>query len=70
LSSAGKITTLHDREASPPPAVSVVVPVYNEAANLPGLWARLEPVMRSCGRPWEVLFVDDGSADRSLETLR
>jgi undecaprenyl-phosphate 4-deoxy-4-formamido-L-arabinose transferase len=71
VSSAGKITTLRDREsASPTPLVSVVVPVYNEAANLPALWARLEPVMRACGRSWEVLFVDDGSVDRSLETLR
>ena len=50
--------------------VSVVVPVYNEAANLRTLWARLEPVMRACGRPWEVLFVDDGSADQSLDILR
>jgi undecaprenyl-phosphate 4-deoxy-4-formamido-L-arabinose transferase len=56
--------------AANPPLVSVVVPVYNEAANLPALWARLEPVMRACGRPWEVLFVDDGSADRSLDLMR
>lgn len=50
--------------------VSVVIPVYNEAAVLRTLWARLEPVMRACGRPWEVLFVDDGSADQSLDILR
>jgi undecaprenyl-phosphate 4-deoxy-4-formamido-L-arabinose transferase len=50
--------------------VSVVVPVYNEAANLHTLWDRLRPVLDSCQRRWEVVFVDDGSADSSLKTLR
>jgi undecaprenyl-phosphate 4-deoxy-4-formamido-L-arabinose transferase len=71
LSSAEKITLL--REAQPQlasPLVSVVIPVYNESANLRALWSRLEPVMRGCGRPWEVLFVDDGSADDSFKILQ
>jgi len=69
LSSAEKITPL--REPEPRGSlVSVVVPVYNEAANLRALWSRLEPAMRASGRPWEVLFVDDGSADDSLAILR
>jgi undecaprenyl-phosphate 4-deoxy-4-formamido-L-arabinose transferase len=50
--------------------ISVVIPVYNEAANLPDLWARLAAVMKRMGRPWEVVFVDDGSADDSLKMLR
>src|SRR5262249_38398760 len=69
LSSAEKITPIREvgtREA----LVSVVVPVYNESANLRALWSRLEPVMRASGRPWEVLFVDDGSSDDSLAILR
>jgi undecaprenyl-phosphate 4-deoxy-4-formamido-L-arabinose transferase len=49
--------------------VSVVVPVYNEEANLPELIARLTAVMDGLGRPYELLFVDDGSRDRSLEIL-
>jgi len=50
--------------------VSIVIPVYNESANLPALWARLRPVLEGLGRPWEVVFIDDGSADDSLEILR
>jgi undecaprenyl-phosphate 4-deoxy-4-formamido-L-arabinose transferase len=52
------------------PTLSVVVPVYNEAANLERLYARLAPVLDGTGRPYEVIFVDDGSTDRSLEALR
>ena len=50
--------------------VSVVVPVYNEEGNLPELLARLAAVMDSMGHPYELVFVDDGSSDRSLELLR
>jgi undecaprenyl-phosphate 4-deoxy-4-formamido-L-arabinose transferase len=49
--------------------ISVVIPVYNEAANLAALWTRLDTVMGGLGRPWEVIFVDDGSADESLKML-
>ncbi len=50
-------------------AVSVVIPVYNEEANLEALYERLEGVLQSTGRPYEVIFVDDGSRDRSLDIL-
>ncbi|HXN87089.1 MAG TPA: glycosyltransferase [Candidatus Binataceae bacterium] len=49
--------------------ISVVIPVFNEAANLAALWTRLDTVMGGLGRPWEVVFVDDGSADESLKML-
>lgn len=52
------------------PYISVIVPVYNEEPNLRNLMARLYPVMKSLGRPFEVIFTDDGSRDRSLEILR
>lgn len=55
---------------SVPRKVSVVVPVYNEEANLPALLPRLLPVLRGLGRPFEVVFADDGSRDRSLELLK
>jgi undecaprenyl-phosphate 4-deoxy-4-formamido-L-arabinose transferase len=55
---------------SPPPAVSIVIPVYNEEANLAALYARLAPVMDGIAGGAEAIFVDDGSADRSLELLR
>jgi len=50
--------------------VSVVVPVYNEQANLSHLMERLRPVMESLGRPYEIILVDDGSADNSLAILK
>jgi undecaprenyl-phosphate 4-deoxy-4-formamido-L-arabinose transferase len=49
--------------------ISVVVPVYNEEGNLSELIARLTAVMDGLGRPYELIFVDDGSRDRSLEIL-
>ena len=49
--------------------VSVVVPVYNEEGSLPELLGRLTAVMEGLGRPYELVFVDDGSRDRSLEIL-
>ncbi len=56
----------------PAPAVylSVVIPVYNEEANLPTLFARLYPVLDALGKPYEIVFTNDGSADRSLDLLR
>jgi undecaprenyl-phosphate 4-deoxy-4-formamido-L-arabinose transferase len=50
--------------------ISVVIPVYNEEENLPLLMDRLEAVMQSMKRPYEIIFVDDGSRDRSLEILK
>ena len=51
------------------PDVSIVIPVYNEEANLEPLYERLDPVLEDLGRSYEVLFIDDGSGDRSLEIL-
>jgi undecaprenyl-phosphate 4-deoxy-4-formamido-L-arabinose transferase len=52
------------------PSLSVVIPVYDGERNLDALYARLTPVLERAGRPYEVIFVDDGSADRTLEVLR
>jgi undecaprenyl-phosphate 4-deoxy-4-formamido-L-arabinose transferase len=52
------------------PEISVVIPVYNEALNLPVLFSRLYPVLDALGKPYEVIFTNDGSADTSLELLR
>jgi undecaprenyl-phosphate 4-deoxy-4-formamido-L-arabinose transferase len=50
--------------------LSVVIPVYNEEAVLPALFARLYPALDALGTPYEVLFVNDGSRDRSAALLR
>jgi len=52
------------------PAVSIVIPVFNEEANLRPLWERLRPVMDGIEGGAEAILVDDGSADSSLEILR
>lgn len=49
--------------------VSVVIPVYNEEGNLPTLFARLYPVLDALGRSYEIIFTNDGSADRSYDLL-
>ena len=55
---------------SPAIALSIVIPVYNEELNLPTLFTRLYPVLDALGRSYEVIFTNDGSADRSLALLR
>jgi len=52
------------------PDISVVIPVYNEEANLPALFERVMKTMDALGRPFEVIFTNDGSKDRSGEILR
>jgi undecaprenyl-phosphate 4-deoxy-4-formamido-L-arabinose transferase len=51
------------------PQLSIVIPVYNEELNLPTLFARLYPVLDGLGRSYEILFTNDGSADRSFALL-
>ncbi|HZW46478.1 MAG TPA: glycosyltransferase family 2 protein [Microvirga sp.] len=52
------------------PKLSVIIPVHNESANIGPLCARLFPVLDRIGLPWEVVFVDDGSRDDTLEVIR
>ncbi len=52
------------------PRVSVVIPVYDEEAVLPALFARLYPAIDAIGQSYEVIFVNDGSSDRSAVLLR
>lgn len=49
---------------------SVVAPVHNEAAALPHFYQRLTAVMQRLTGTYEVIFVDDGSSDESLDLLR
>lgn len=52
-----------------PVALSVVVPVYNEQEGLAALFARLYPALDALGEPYEIVFVNDGSRDRSAALL-
>ncbi len=51
------------------PALSLVIPAYNEEKNLPELIARCLSACRTTGRPFEIILVDDGSLDGSHEIL-
>ncbi|HLQ27130.1 MAG TPA: glycosyltransferase [Acidiferrobacterales bacterium] len=52
------------------PYISIIIPVYNEQENLLALFQRLMAVMDSIGKPFEVIFTNDGSYDRSGIILR
>jgi undecaprenyl-phosphate 4-deoxy-4-formamido-L-arabinose transferase len=51
------------------PEVSVVIPVYNEEAGLAALFARLYPALDALGTRYEVIFINDGSRDKSAALL-
>ncbi len=51
------------------PYISVVIPVYNEEANLEELGRRLINTLEALSRPFEIIFVDDGSNDGSWDIL-
>jgi dolichol-phosphate mannosyltransferase len=51
------------------PVLSLVIPIYNEEATIPELDRRLKDFLREMDETWEVVFVDDGSQDRTPEML-
>ena len=59
-----------DPRTTAPIALSVVIPVYNQEAVLTALFDHLYPVLDALGQPYEAVFVDDGSRDRSATLLR
>jgi undecaprenyl-phosphate 4-deoxy-4-formamido-L-arabinose transferase len=52
------------------PQLSVVIPVFNEEAGLKALFERLYPALDRLGTPYEIIFVNDGSRDRSAALLK
>jgi dolichol-phosphate mannosyltransferase len=52
------------------PQLSIIIPAYNEAGNLPQLYKELKQELNSIDLDWEMLFVDDGSTDNTWETIR
>ncbi|MFQ5595546.1 MAG: glycosyltransferase family 2 protein [Anaerolineae bacterium] len=52
------------------PVLSIVAPVYNEEVILPELYRRVTAVMEEAGESYELVLVNDGSRDRSLEIMR
>ena len=56
--------------SAPSPEISIVIPMYNEEANVRQFCSRLFETMATLSETWEVVCVDDGSSDRTLELLR
>ena len=52
------------------PKYSIVVPFHNEEENVPRLYDKLTAVMESVGDSFEIVFVDDGSSDRTFQILQ
>ena len=50
--------------------ISVVVPIYNEQENLPELRRRMTAALDAAGEEWELILVNDGSRDRSVDMIR
>lgn len=49
------------------PYLSVIVPLYNEEGNVKELHRRIYEAVRAIGRPFEIIFIDDGSRDKTVE---
>lgn len=54
----------------PQKELSIVIPLYNEQDNIKPLIAELRDVLDGLGRPYEIIFVDDGSVDQSFAILK
>jgi glycosyltransferase involved in cell wall biosynthesis len=59
-----------DKAAAGGESLTVIIPVFNEAENIMELFERLGAVLRTLGRPFEIIAVDDGSRDASFARLR
>jgi len=49
--------------------LSILIPVYNEEENIPPLFERLQKALKEADKPYEVIFIDDGSTDNTLDAL-
>lgn len=58
-----------ESQSTSPPTLSVVIPCYNEGENVALLFARLIPALEALAAPFEVVCVNDGSKDDTLERL-
>jgi polyisoprenyl-phosphate glycosyltransferase len=50
--------------------LSIIIPIYNEELNIPNLYSRLKPVVESFKVSYELVFVNDGSRDKSIELIK
>jgi glycosyltransferase involved in cell wall biosynthesis len=55
--------------ANAPVEVSIIVPIHNEAASIDAFFAQLLPVLERLGTTWEIICINDGSTDATLDSL-
>ncbi len=58
-----------EEDFAPDLDISVVLPVYNEEDNIVEMHAEIDAVMQEIGKPYEIIFVNDGSSDKTLDRL-
>jgi len=51
------------------PTFSIIAPIYNELTNIPELYRRVKETLDATGEAWELVMVDDGSSDGSMEKI-
>jgi dolichol-phosphate mannosyltransferase len=51
------------------PTISIIAPIFNEVENIPVLYERIHDVMEGIGESWELVLVNDGSSDGSMEAI-
>lgn len=50
--------------------ISIVIPIYNEASNIPPLYEALKSIIKKLPQQFELIFVDDGSSDDSVKRVK
>jgi glycosyltransferase involved in cell wall biosynthesis len=63
------VSSANLREVHAPADISVIIPIYNEAENIPVLHERVSAALDRLGRRWELVLVNDGSTDASPALL-
>ena len=66
----GAESRVRAERSAPVPQISIVIPAYNESENLVPLWEELRSTLVTLKRSFEVIIVDDGSRDATLDVLR
>ncbi len=52
------------------PDISIIIPVYNEKGNVEPLYGQLKRALSALGKPYEIIFIDDGSTDDTYDRLK
>jgi glycosyltransferase involved in cell wall biosynthesis len=63
-------TVAHDEQGAQAHHLSIVIPMYDEESNVAPMLQRVHEALRDYGHPWELIAVDDGSADGTAHRLR